>query len=458
MEREGQHLEFKRDWNESAKKTVVAFANSGGGRIVVGVDDDGSPVGVADVDACMLRAMQSISNGISPDLARFVDIRSGERDGMPVVVVDVRAGTERPYYLSDKGPRPAGVYVRLGAGSIPASEPAILEMLRGTARLSFERTPAADQSLTFDAAARAFADAGVAFGEHERKSLNLVGEDGLYTNLAWLLSDQCAASIKAAVFEGVDKLTFNSREEFSGSLFAQFQSVAEYLNRFNSTRSTFDGSLRRHDERDYSPAVVREALLNMVVHRDYSLTGPALVSVFDDRMELVNFGGLPRGMTRDDMMLGVSLQRNPGLAAILYRLRWVEAYGTGIPKILDDYRGLPVQPRFEVSDNAFKLVLPSHNPQARPLAEAAPDPGAPTPVPVPGRDRAPVPNRERAIALAGRPRGVSRAELQEATGLTRSGAGKLLAGLVAEGAVARRGAGRDTRYHAARRTGTVRDE
>ena len=144
MEREGQHLEFKRDWNESAKKTVVAFANSGGGRIVVGVDDDGSPVGVANVDACMLRAMQSVGNGISPDLARFVDIRSGERDGVPVVVVDVRAGTERPYYLSDKGPRPAGVYVRLGAGSIPASEPAILEMLRGTSLLSFERTPAAD--------------------------------------------------------------------------------------------------------------------------------------------------------------------------------------------------------------------------------------------------------------------------------------------------------------------------
>lgn len=127
VEREGQRLEFKLDWNDSAKKTVVAFANSDGGRIVVGVDDDGTPVGVEDVDACMLRAMQSISNGISPDLARFVDIGSGVRSGRPVVVVDVRPGTDRPYYLRDRGPRPSGVYIRLGAGSIPASEPAILE-------------------------------------------------------------------------------------------------------------------------------------------------------------------------------------------------------------------------------------------------------------------------------------------------------------------------------------------
>ena len=152
----------------------------------------------------------------------------------------------------------------LRAGSTPADEPAILEMLRGAFCLSSERTLSADQS------------------------------------------------------------------------------------------PTFDGSLQRHDECDYGPAVMREALLNMVVHRDYSLTGSALVSVFDDRMELVNFGGLPRGMPRDDMMPGVPLQRNPGLA--------------------------------------------------------------------------------------------------------RSGAGKLLAGLVAEGAVARHGAGRGTRYHTARQTENIRNE
>ena len=146
------------------------------------MDDGGASVGVQDVDACMLRAMQSISNGISQDLARFVDIRSEDRGGRPVVLVDVRPGTERPYYLSDKDPRPAGVYVRLGAGSIPASEPAILEMLRDSSRLSFESMAAANQSLAFEEAARAFGEANVAFKlvlpSHNPKARPLGGENG----------------------------------------------------------------------------------------------------------------------------------------------------------------------------------------------------------------------------------------------------------------------------------------
>ncbi|WP_033494474.1 RNA-binding domain-containing protein [Bifidobacterium biavatii] len=435
-------MEFKLDWNDSAKKTVVAFANSGGGLIEIGVDDDGSVMGVADVDGCMLRAMQSISNGISPDLARFVDIRPEECGGKMIVLVEVRPGVDRPYYLRDKGPRPAGVYVRLGAGSIPATEPAILEMLRGVPRFSFEEAACVDQDLTFGEASRVFGEADVPFGSRERRTLGLLNGDGLYTNLAWLLSDQCTTSVKAAVFEGTDKLTFASRQEFSGSLFAQFRGVAEYIGRFNSTRSTFDGSLQRHDERDYHPAVVREALLNMVVHRDYSFSGPALVSVFDDRMEFVNFGGLPRGMTKGDMMLGTSLQRNPRLAAVLYRLRWVEAYGTGIPKILDDYHDGPTQPTFEISDNAFKLVLPSHNPQARPLARENTTPLSSASA----EASTPVLNRRTALRLAGRPEGTARSEVEQETGLTRAGAGKLLRSLLAEGLIEKHGSGRNTRY------------
>ena len=143
-------------------------------------------------------------------------------------------------------------------------------------------------------------------------------------------------------------------------------------------------------------------------------------------------------------MLGVSLQRNPGLAAILYRLRWVEAYGTGIPKILDDYRDAPVQPGFEVSDNAFKLTLPSHNPSARPRGRWS------VPAAEPETIAAPSSNRRVALDLAARPEGVSRAELQERTGLTRSGAGKLLSSLTAEGVTEKRGTGRATRYHSVR--------
>ncbi|KAA8816075.1 AAA family ATPase [Bifidobacterium rousetti] len=442
---EGQHLEFKLDWNDSAKKTAVAFANSGGGTILVGVDDGGSTVGVDDVDGCMLRVMQSIGNGIRPDLARFTSIRSGERDGRPVVTVEVRPGTDRPYYLSDKGPRPSGVYIRLGAGSIRASEAAILSMIRESSGLSFEESTSVEQGLTFEAARAEFSETGTAFDDGAMCTLGLVSADGGYTNLAWLLSDQCPASIKAAVFEGTDKSVFNAREEFTGSLFSQFRAVAGWLGRFNPTRSTFDATLRRTDSRDYSPAVLREALLNLVAHRDYSVAGPALVSVFDDRMEFVNFGGLPSGMTRDDMMLGTSLQRNPRLAAILYRLGWVEAYGTGVPKIIDDYRDCGVRPEFLVSDNAFKLVLPSHAPGTEAQADAAPI--------AHGDDmrRGDAAGRRVVLSLTGRPGGASRADIQRATGLAQSSTGKLLRAMIAEGLIEKRGAGRATRYTSAER-------
>ncbi|MBT1160689.1 MULTISPECIES: RNA-binding domain-containing protein [Bifidobacterium] len=450
-DREGQYLEFKTDWNDSAKKTAIAFANSGGGTILVGVNDDGKAVGVNDVDDCMLRIMQSISNGVHPDLARFTSIYPVQRDGMDVVTVGIRPGTNRPYYLSDKGPRPAGVYIRLGAGSIQASETAILSMIRESAGLSFEQMESVEQSLTFDRASSVFAQTGIAFTEQSKRTLGLINDAGTYTNLAWLLSDQCAASIKAAVFEGTDKSTFNSREEFTGSLFGQFQGVAEYIGRFNSTRSTFDGALRRVDHRDYSPSVLREALLNLVVHRDYSLAGPGLVSVFDDRVEFVNFGGLPAGMTKDDMMLGTSLQRNPRLASILYRLGWVEAYGTGVPKIIDDYRSEPVQPEFQISDNAFRLVLPSHNPSARPypadrgsLRTVADDQYL--------RSGETIDERRRTVlSLVSRQEGASRSEIQQVTGLAQSSAGKLLREMIDAGLVRKIGTGRATRYHTAKK-------
>ena len=461
MDREGRHLEFKLDWNDSAKKTAVAFANCGGGTILIGVDDGGRTVGVTDPDSVMLRAMQSIDGGIRPDLARFTDIHAEERDGRTVVMVDVRPGTERPYYLSDKGPRPAGVYVRLGAGSIPATEAAILSMIRGSSRLSFEESASVEQALTFDAAAEAFREAGVAFGPAAMRTLKMAAADGAYTNLGWLLSDQCTAQVKAAVFEGTDKGVFNAREEFTGSLLAQFRRVAEWVGRYNSTRSTFDASLRRVDERDYAPGVVREALLNMVVHRDYSFAGPALVSVFDDRMEFVNFGGLPAGMTERDMMLGTSLQRNPNLAAVLYRLGWVEAYGTGVPRIVDDYKGEAVQPEFSISDNAFRLILPSHNPAARPGggAEPAGAQNGDACLGVAGNSAGaepatvPVSNRDAAIALVCRLGGATRADVERATGLTRSGAGRLLRELVDGGIAVKQGEGRATRYVAAGRGG-----
>jgi ATP-dependent DNA helicase RecG len=115
------------------------------------------------------------------------------------------------------------------------------------------------------------------------------------------------------------------------------------------------------DIRNYPPETIREALLNAIVHRDYTYSGSTLISVFADRIEFVTLGGLPKGISFNDLLLGVSVLRNSRLADVFYRLHLIEAYGTGIPNIMEFYRDHATQPNIEVSDNAFRITLPNMN-------------------------------------------------------------------------------------------------
>ena len=163
-----------------------------------------------------------------------------------------------------------------------------------------------------------------------------------------------------AVFDGSKKSVFRDRKELTGSLLEQIEDAYSYIDQFNHTRAEFEG-LRRIDKRDYPAEALREALLNAVTHRDYSFSGSTLISIFDDRIEFVTIGGLVRGLSFDDILLGVSVLRNQKLANVFYRLKLIEAYGTGILKINESYADYDVQPQFEITDNAFKITLPNLN-------------------------------------------------------------------------------------------------
>lgn len=192
------------------------------------------------------------------------------------------------------------------------------------------------------------------------RTFPLIGDDDMYTNLAFLLSEQCTHMIKLAIFEGSKKSVFKDRRELSGSLLEQLEEAFDYIERYNRTRAEFSG-LDRLDMRDYPPEAIREALLNAIVHRDYSFSGAALISIFEDRIEFVTIGGLVKGITLDDVKLGVSVLRNQYLANIFYRLRLIEAYGTGILKINECYDDYAVKPIIETTSNAFKITLPNTN-------------------------------------------------------------------------------------------------
>lgn len=184
--------------------------------------------------------------------------------------------------------------------------------------------------------------------------------DGIYTNLALLLSEQCMHTIKAAVFQDTDQSIFKDRHEFTGSLMQQLHDIYTYIDLHNQTHSTFD-KLRRIDTRDYPEVAVRETLLNVLVHRDYGFSASALISIYADRMEFVSVGGLLPGIELEDVMVGLSVCRNQNLANVFYRLELIEAYGAGIRKIMQSYENTDKTPMIETTNNAFKITLPNIN-------------------------------------------------------------------------------------------------
>lgn len=357
---ESEVVELKSQIVPEICKEIIAFANTKGGTLYIGVRDNGEVVGVEHADKVILQLNNMIRDSIKPDVTMFVKYETVKVEDRNIISVSVQKGTDRPYYLGSKGMRPSGVYVRSGTSTDPATETAIRKMIKDTDGDNFEDMRSLEQALTFIDAELQFKKRNVGFDKQKMISLGMLSQDSIYSNIALLLSDQCTSIVKAATFAGTDKTNFQDRKEFSGSLFKQMEELYAYLDLRNRTKATFDG-LYRTDKKDYPEDALREALLNSIVHRDYSFSASTLINVYSDRIEFVSIGGLPEGIEIDDIMLGLSVCRNPKLAAIFYRLELIEAYGTGIPKMMKSYEGTGFVPIIEVTNNAFKITLPNLN-------------------------------------------------------------------------------------------------
>ena len=375
---ESETVELKAIVVEDIKKEIIAFANCEGGKLYIGVQDDGTVSGLDNPDETSLRISNMIRDAIKPDLTMFLHYETVTVDGKKIVTVDIQQGTERPYYIAQKGLRPEGVYVRQGYSSVPATNTAIRRMIKETDGDHFEEMRSLEQNLTFESAKKVFAERNVKFGLTQMKTLGMVTQDGVYTNLGLLLSDQCVHTIKAAVFQGTTQSEFKDRKEFSGSLFRQMNETYDFIDFRNQTHSTFD-KLYRIDRRDYPETAVREALLNLLVHREYSFCASTFISLYADRLEFTSIGGLVSGVSLKDITMGISVCRNSKLANVFYRLELIEAYGTGIIKIMGAYEGTGMTPQIETSDNAFKIILPNLNAMPEPARQMQVNPEKCTP-------------------------------------------------------------------------------
>ena len=358
--RESETVELKEVVVDDIKKEIIAFANCDGGKLYIGVRDDGTVIGLDNADSVSLQISNMVRDAIKPDITMFLHYETIVENGKNIVAVDIQRGTDRPYYLAKKGMRPEGVYVRQGYSSVPATDTAIRRMIKETDGDRFEAMRCLNQDLTFEATKKEFELRKTDFGSQQMRTLKLIDQDGLYSNLALLLSDQCVHTIKVAVFQGTDQTIFKDRREFTGSLMQQMNEVYDFIDFRNQTRATIE-KLYRVDVRDYPEVAVREALLNLLVHRDYSFSASAFISIYEDRIEFVSIGGLMPGIELEDVMVGISVCRNQDLANVFYRLHLIEAYGTGMGKIMKAYESMQIKPVIETTKNAFKIILPNIN-------------------------------------------------------------------------------------------------
>ncbi len=426
MFEESEILELKREVTEDLKKEIIAFGNTQGGTIIIGVEDDGTIIGVGDIDTEMNRVTNMIRDAIRPDLTMFINMKIEEYDNQKIIRLEIQSGERKPYYIASKGMKPSGVYVRQGNSIAPVSEEQIRKLIKESDGSGYEMLRSLNQDLTFDRCRNEFQKRKIPFEKAQMKSLGLIGyEDGLYTNVGMLLSDQASHTIKAAIFQGETKSIFRDRKEFTGSLFKQLEDVYGYIDIYNRTHAKIKG-LYREDKRDYPEVAIRETLLNAIIHREYSFSGSTLISIFDNRIEFVSLGGLVAGITVDDIAHGISVSRNERIANVFYRLELVEAYGTGIGKVFESYESERIKPLIEVSDNVFKMTLVNRNYNII--------------------ENDLTPNQQAVLSLVNRNGKITRKDVEELLGMSQTMAGRILKQLIDMEMLIRKGKAAKTVY------------
>ena len=357
MYKEDQNTELKVELTKDIKKEIVAFANTNDGTIYIGINDNGKIIGLKNAKKDLEALSGMIREGIKSDLTLYTKIYIEEINNKDIIVIKVNEAPNKPYYLTDKGLKTSGVYLRHGNVSIQASEEVIKKLLIESNSNSFENNISNIQNLHFEYLKSVFKNHNIEIDENKFKSLNIINLNSQYTNLGLILSDECPYSIKCAIFNGNNKLEFRDRKEFTGSVLKQVNDTFEYLNLYNKTKGKIVG-LERIDTKDYPEYALRESLLNAIIHRDYNFTGSILVSLFDDHFEITSLGGLVKGLSLEDLYYGVSESRNPNLANIFYRLKYVESFGTGIGRIMESYKNYDdKKPLILNTESAFKVTL-----------------------------------------------------------------------------------------------------
>jgi ATP-dependent DNA helicase RecG len=422
-------------------ETCAAFASAQGGRIYIGVRDNGAVVGVQIGKGTLEGLANDIAQNTVPKLVPA--IRTVQVAGQTVIVVAVEENPTKPVSAYGRAYRRSGRTNQV----LAASE--IAELYFASRGVTWDETARADATLDDIDAEKVRKFLSRARSERQweidaqtpvepaLRQLNLM-KNGHLTIAALLLFGKnpqrflLQARMRCARFKGNDEVEFLDLKVIEGDLIQQVEEAMAFVRRNTSMAAKIDGKLERTERWEYPPDAVREAITNAVCHRDYADSGNAVVRVFDSRLEVSNPGGLPAGMTVEDLKQPhESKPRNKLVADAFFLIKYIEQFGTGIQRIINDCHdaGVP-EPEFESRAGAFRIVF------RRTATLEARLSGL-------GLNE----RQMKVLKHLGGDQRMSRAEYQKLTGASERTARRDLENLVSKKLIAKTGAGKNAVYH-----------
>ena len=354
---ETNRIEFKRELTRELdiEKEVVAFLNyREGGIIYIGIDDNGKPIDIKDIDGDMLAIKNRIRDGILPTPMGLFDVTVERIDEKPVIKVFVSSGTEKPYYKKQYGLSPKGCFIRIGTAAEPMTQEQIDDLYTHRVHNSLKNVVSPRQDLSFAQLRIYYAEKGMQLNDNFLRSLDLLTDDGKLNYVAYLLADENGNSMKLAKYADTDRYELISNNEYGYCcLLTATQKVLDKLDVENKVSSVIT-STRRIDTPQWDRLAIREAVINAIVHNDYIYGAPSKIELFSDHLEITSIGRIPQGLSREDFFNGVSLPRNRELMRVFRDVEMVESLGSGMQRIMRKY----TKDNFEFGDNYVRMIVP----------------------------------------------------------------------------------------------------
>ncbi|QLQ33893.1 MAG: putative DNA binding domain-containing protein [Candidatus Thiothrix singaporensis] len=352
---ESSRIEYKQAVTDSLEKEVVAFLNAHeGGTIYLGVNDKGETVGIQNADQVQLALKDRLKNNIRPSCFGLFEIVLEHADGKDILRINIASGSEKPYYIKHFGMAEKGCFIRVGSAAEPMPTAMIERLFSQRIRntIGMMRSPRGD--LTFKLLKLYYQEGGYELNPSFLTNLELKTPEGDLNYAAYLLADENGVSIKVAKYAGTTRVDLAENSEYGYcSLIKAVSRVLEKLEIENRTFAKITPR-KRLERRMIDPTALREAVINAVIHNDYSNGAPPKVELFSDRVEITSMGGLPYGITQEDFFAGISAPRNKELMRVFRDLELVEHLGSGVPRILKAYD----TDAFEIRENYVRVTFP----------------------------------------------------------------------------------------------------